>query len=211
MELRKMKINNSYFDVVSLEEYNKNKSVYDDKHTAIITDGYALPVLPKSDTESIGIRVMGLVNPFNPPVSIEDKEAYSLENAIDMSKPTNYREYIEATQKLKNVEREILLNVDNKTVPIIGNDDTPQMRGLKEAITRKNCDCDSYSHRFGSNYPNDKRALKDNDISMKKLIRFGNAMDMKMTLTIEDSNPDVPNPMGNPVKVILTGGDYSDD
>ena len=98
------------------------------------------------------------------------------------------------------------MNVDNVTTPSISPNDAPAMSGLKEAITLKHCDIDKYSDRFGSNFANEKRLLKDSEISLKKLIIYGNAMDIKMTLTMEDASSDVPNPMGEKVTVVLTGG-----
>ena len=45
---------------------------------------------------------------------------------------------------------------------------------------------------------------------MKKVIVYGNAMDMKISMTFEDASPDVPNPMGKKVTVVLTGGNEDD-
>ena len=213
MEIRKMKIDSEYVDVATIEEYARCPQIYDGQ-TAIMVEGYALPIIPVNDTRSIGIRVgAGLVMPYNLPQTEEDKEKYSLDNMIDMSHPENYQEVVEKTMQMRATEREILSTVDNKTSPTISPKDTPQMAALKTAIDMKNMDIDSYAHRFGSksNYANNKRLLcgqsansGQTDISLKKLVQFGNALDMKITLTIEDASPDVPNPMGHPISTVIT-------
>ena len=74
------------------------------------------------------------------------------------------------------------------------------MVALKEAIIAKHIDLDSYDYRFGqSNFPNDKRLLKKDSISLKKLVAYCNALDITATLTLKDANSDVPNPMGKEI------------
>jgi hypothetical protein len=212
MELRKMNINSQYYDVISYEDYAHNKDIYDPKHTAIMDTTYnvALPILPKLDDTSVGIRTEGtLVSLVKYPETAEDKRKYSLDNMIDMSNPRSYKEAIETSQKLKDVEREILLTVDNVTHPVVGSKDTPAMQGLKEAVSSKECDINSYSHRFGPNFANDKRILADNDVSIKKLIKYGNSMDIKISITFEDKDENVPNPIGKKITKVITGENVS--
>ena len=74
------------------------------------------------------------------------------------------------------------------------------MVALKEAIIAKHIDLDSYDYRFGeSNFPNDKRLLKKESISLKKLIAYCNALDINAILTLTDLSPDIPNPMGHDI------------
>ena len=38
--------------------------------------------------------------------------------------------------------------------------------------------------------------------------RMADALDMKLTLTLQDSKPDVPNPIGTAMSIDVTGGSY---
>lgn len=210
MEMRRVVLNNTMYDVATMREYAMSPDIYDDRTTAILSDGYVLPIISPTDN-SIGINMSGhMLCTVNLPESEEDKQTYSENNIIDMSRPKSYGEVMEKNHQLRDAEREILMNVDSITTPYISDRDTPAMRGLKESIIAKECDIDCYSGRFGANYPNEKRLLKEEDISMKKVIVYGNAMDMKISMTFEDASPDVPNPMGKKVTVVLTGGNEDD-
>ena len=79
------------------------------------------------------------------------------------------------------------------------------MKALKQAITAKNIDIDKYADRFGENFPNDKRKLKDEKITLFLLKRMAECLDMNVDLIISDKSPNVPNPIGIPIKVSLTG------
>ena len=103
-----------------------------------------------------------------------------------------------------NEERTILTTIDNVFAPEIYNNDTPEMKAMKQAILDKHIDLDKYEPRFGPNYNNDKRLLKKSSITFGKLRSICDALDMKVTMTIEDSSPDVPNPIGRSITVDLT-------
>ena len=83
--------------------------------------------------------------------------------------------------------------------------DTPAMRGLKEAMIAKNFDLDMYQDRFGVNYPNDKRQMNKDDITLKMLRRMASKTDIEVTITYRDKSPDVPNPIGREITVNITG------
>ena len=72
-------------------------------------------------------------------------------------------------------------------------------------INAKNIDIDKYADRFGENFPNDKRKLKDEKITLFLLKRMAECLDMNVDLIISDKSPNVPNPIGIPIKVSLTG------
>lgn len=219
LEMRKLKVDKNFFDLVSLEDYSNNPDMYDDKHTAIIDEKHnvALPVLTKTDTQSVGIRYGGLVSAVKLPETDEEHTKYSLDNPdniFDMSHPKNYKEVIETSQKLRDAERDILLTVENQTKAIITDEDTPAMQGLKEAVNAKKCDINSYSNRFGSNFSNDKRILNETDISLKKLIKYGDSMDIDIDIVFRDKGPDVPNPIGRTITKTITSdriGGISDE
>ena len=72
-------------------------------------------------------------------------------------------------------------------------------------IDVQNIDIDKYADRFGENFPNDKRKMKDDKITLFLLKRMAECLDMNVDLIISDKNPNVPNPIGMPIKVSLTG------
>ena len=120
------------------------------------------------------------------------------------------KEAIELQDRLHSAEREILTTVDSVFCPRITDADTPEMKGLKEAVTAKHIDLDKYEQRFGPNYNNDKRLFNRDSITMSKLKMMLNVLDMKGTLIIEDKADDVPNPIGRKIVVDLTENGYDD-
>lgn len=219
LEMKKLKIDQGFYDLVSLQDYSNNPDMYDDKHTAIIDEAnnVALPILTKTDDQSIGIRYGGLVSAVKLPETEEDRKKYSLnnpDNLFDMSHPESYKEVIETSQKLRDAERDILLTVENQTRAIVSDDDSPAMQGLKEAVNAKECDINSYAYRFGSNFSNDKRILSESDVSLKKLIKYGDSMDIDIDIIFRDKSPDVANPMGKTITKTITSdriGGISDE
>ena len=101
---------------------------------------------------------------------------------------------------------QILTDADNIYIPIIGDEDGPEMVALKTAIGSKKCDINKYAFRFGPNFLNNKRLLKEKNITLNKLILMADNLDMEAELILRDKNHDVPNPMGQEVHAILTGG-----
>ena len=86
-------------------------------------------------------------------------------------------------------------------------EDSNEMKGMKEAVIAKHIDLDKYEHRFGSNYNNDKRLFNKHTISLPMIKRLCNALDMKATLVIEDANSDVPNPIGKKITIDVISND----
>ena len=43
-------------------------------------------------------------------------------------------------------------------------------------------------------------------MTIKKMKGFADGLDMKMTLTIEDKDPNVPNPIGKPISIVINSG-----
>ena len=54
------------------------------------------------------------------------------------------------------------------------------MRAMKESILAKSIDLDKYKDRFGTNYPNDKRKMKDSDITLNMIERMCKNLDIKL-------------------------------
>lgn len=62
-----------------------------------------------------------------------------------------------------------------------------------------------------ANFNNDKRLIKKSSITFGKLRNICNALDIKATLTLEDKDDEVPNPMKTKINVCLTDGFNSDE
>lgn len=207
MSLQKAKIGDAIYDIISLEEFYKNPDMYG-QYTAINgDDGYLYPIRNKTDNRP-GFYVTGGMDFFKQP-TFGESSVYTQQNMINFEDATNLREIIKCQQKLQSSERSILTTIDNVFSPEIGENDTPEMIALKQAILDKHIDLDKYEPRFGPNYNNDKRLLKKSRITFDKLRFIADALDMKIGITIEDSSPDVPNPIGRVISAELTGNDMS--
>lgn len=213
MDMKKAKIAGKFMSVVSLDTYRSNPDIYSSNCTAIEIDdlGVVLPIIGKTDN-SVGISVSqnSLFDKVNMP-NEEDKEKYSVDNIIDLSKAKDMAELMKQQEVIKDIEYEMLTTVDNVFQPKIGENCSPAMRALKTAVLEKGIDINKYADRFGSNFNNDKRQYNKDTISMQMLERQCNGLDIKATLILEDASDDVPNPIGHKIVVELTeGGDISD-
>ena len=203
MSLQKANIGGFMYDVISLDEYYKNPELYNQYTAIMYGDGYVYPIRNRNDYRP-GFYVTGGFDFFKHPVG-EESAIYSQQNVIDFHNPTNYKELIQAQQKLASAERSILTTIDNVFTPEIDDNDTPEMKAIKQAILDKHIDLDKYEPRFGPNYNNDKRLLKKGSITFGKLRSICDALDIKATITFEDANADVPNPIGRVITTELTG------
>ena len=202
----RIQIDSKFLEVVPFDKYIENGQLYDPGTTAIQGEQYVYPVRSRTDTRP-GMYKYGEFYKFVDPQDDIDKEAYSVDNIIDFQNQTNIRGIIEQQNAMRDAERIILTTPDNIFVPNIKQDDSPVMKGLKTAVINKHIDLDKYGPRFGVNYNNDKRLFNNSTISLAKLEKIGKALDMKLTLVIEDANEDIPNPMGEKVVVELLAGD----
>lgn len=203
----KMNVNNKLCDVVTMKEFVEHGGIYDQQYTAmhIKEQGLVLPVIGKMDYQDgvTGMLPGKFVGFYNMPA---DTSSYLDTQIIDFRNAKSMKQIIETSSMVKNLENKILENSDNVTNVRIDESDTAEMAALKEAVNLKECDLNVYAGRFDGNFPNDRRILSDSSITLAKLKKFGNALDMKITLTIGDREGDVPNPIGKTLTVELTGG-----
>lgn len=204
MELKKGNIDGQLKDIVSSEEYNTNKNLYEPEFTAIEREDFVYPIRTRIDTKP-GYYPQGPIVIYKQPLP-EQESIYSINNIIDFSKTNNMKDLIEQSSNLKEMERQILTTPDNIYRPIIDEEDEPEMEGLKEAVIAKNIDIYKYKHRFPQ-FNNDIREFDKHSTTLSKLKRFGNALDLKITLVIEDKDPNVANPMGIKIIKPLNGED----
>jgi hypothetical protein len=149
MPIKKARIGDTIYDVVTIDEYNQHPEFYRSGPSAIEGgDGYLYPIRTNNNDMRPGFIDVGPMQFFNPPRGPECP-IYSDRNVIDFSKASSIKDVIAAQNKLAESERAILTNIENVFVPPVNHDDTPEMSLLKEAITDKQIDIDKYEGRFG--------------------------------------------------------------
>ena len=212
------KLNNKMYDVITPEEYAKSPDIYNSTFTALSYDelGVVLPIRNRLDiVNEVGVYPTREVNIINTQNINED---YSSNRVLDLNSG-NMREVLSKSEVIKSMESEILTSSDNVYCPKIREEDSPALKAIKNAAGMKSCDLDSYAYRFGSNYNNDIRHLKNLGegkgkkvkISLDKLVSIADKLDMSVQLVIEDKSPDVPNPMKDKVVVLLNGTEEEGD
>ena len=136
--------------------------------------------------------------PFNPTNkrkgSLVTLLTRDIDDSIDLMKMPffNNPSYYTSYYLDRNVKR-YLSNDGN--IQIEGEEEDPNV--IEEAVMRK-IDRNSPTITCYGN-ANDKRLLKKDSISLKKLVAYCNALDITATLTLKDANSDVPNPMGKEI------------
>ena len=204
----KAKIKNVMYDVCTLEQYTQNPNQYLKNHTAIVEEDYLYPVLSATQIGP-GVHVNpGMISYFQTPT--DNIEEYKKENAIRFDDVKDIATMIDKLEAVKKIEDDVLTSADNIFSVKIKPGDTPEMVALKTAVNEKKIDLDKYEHRFGSNYHNDKRLFNKPSISLGMLKRVTSALDMQVTMTIEDA-PDAPNPIGRKIEVQLNGKDFEEE
>lgn len=207
MSLEKAKIGDAVYDVISIEEYYRDPNAYGSYTSIKGNDGYIYPIRTKTDNRP-GFYPTGGLDFFKIPTGGESG-IYTQHNIINFKDASSLREVILCQQKLMSAEKSILTSIDNLFTPEIHENDTPEMKAMKQAIIDKRIDLDKYEPRFGPNYNNDKRLLKKNSITFGKMRDISNALDIKVSIVIEDAAPDVPNPIGRVITAELTGPSMS--
>lgn len=212
VDKQEIMIDGKLMEVAPIDKYIKNPNAYLGGYTAIDAGlPYIYPVISINSTKP------GVVIRKNAPFVYvrkpqeEEAEQYKRDNMIDYSKARNYREFLEAQNMVRELEKDILTSPDSIYTPPEDPEDSAAMTAMKQAVTEKHIDLDKYEPRFGANYNNDKRTFNKNTISLAKIIRICNALDIKATLTLEDQMDEdgnmPPNPIGRAISVELTSGD----
>lgn len=129
---------------------------------------------------------------------------YEPKKIIDFSNKDSMKEILEKEDTLTKMSEPWITSPDNITIFPVSADDQPEMKGLKLALNAKNIDFDKYAPRFGANFPNDKRQLKNSSATLNIIKRFCENLDMDCELVFKDKSIDVPNPMKREIRVSLT-------
>jgi hypothetical protein len=143
--------------------------------------------------------------------SAEEEDDYVPNKIIEFDNTDNIKKILESQAQLSKLAEPWITNPDNITFVSISESDRPEVVGLKTAINEKHIDIDKYASRFGENFPNDKRQLRNESLTLKMVERFANNLDMEAVLIFRDKNPNVPNPIGREISVSLTDGYINDD
>lgn len=207
--MKKIKMGRTIRDVISHEEYIRRVNLNPDlmnelaDDTAIEMDGHVYPINRQYSPNVVGMWDGGQVMVYTSPQEHINDPDYDAKNIIDFENVSGLRDSIEKQAELERAERSILISPDNIFAPVIKDTDTPEMRLLKESITRKRIDIDAYKPRFGSDFNNDKRLFEQSSITIFKLKKMCDNFDMKCSLVIEDKK-NAPNPIGEKLVAYIT-------
>lgn len=237
MNQRNIRINNVLYEVIDMEQFIQSpEGMYDINFIAILfkeqvdiynnmIPSFVLPFRTQAEYSKgipgiYGIStnedltpIFNVIFPYHYENStiIFDRQEYLAQNMLDTSNVNNMKELIEMDAKYREFEFDIITASDNSIILKITPNDTAEMAAFKQAINDKHIDLDKYRARFGKTYPNDKRSLINGDsITFTKLKEYADALDMAITLSIDNVSPNVPNPMSHPITVQITGARAND-
>ena len=210
VSITKAAINGQVVDVIDYDEYSSHIDCYSGRNdVAIPVDMRGREILlPVKGRYSSNVTLPGVYNAGCVDFLIYPDEAfaerYIPKDFISMSNTDDIRELIKNGDAARKLDEPFITSPDSITCIPIKETDQPEMKGLKMALNAKNIDIDKYAARFGDNYPNDKRQLKNSNATLKIIKRFCENCDMEAILTFRDKNPNVPNPMNTEITVSLT-------
>lgn len=201
------------YNVLEYDEYIQSKALLDMSNIAVAEkdDNGSVTLYPyrgeyvEGKSTQPGIYSAGSLD-FEVDPKESEKENYKDIPIITISSNDDIQSILEKENVLSKLAEPWITSPDNITQIAIKDNDEPGMKLLKTAINNKQCDIDRYSQRFGQNFPNDKRQLKNTSATLKIIKRYCDNLDMEAILTIKDRDPGVPNPMKHPVSISLTSG-----
>lgn len=207
------------FGVFSEEYYKSHMDILkDDDHCAVEINrngkNYILPILSTMNSaDNPGIySADGKISFINYP-SKEDEKAYMPEgdDVLTFDDFDSLQTISDAKKKLDESINKLIETTDGSSIyrPPLLESDSAEMRAMKECIIAKNIDLDKYKDRFGANYPNDKRKLKDDNITLNMISRMCENLDIRLDLVFSDASGEIPNPMDKVVKANIIPGDGS--
>ena len=209
-------LNGTQLGSFTLEHFKSNMAVLkDDDHCAVEIKrndkDYFLPIRTNfSNIDKPGVYCSdGKISMITYP-NEEEENIYMPEgeSVISFSDHNTLQSLSDAKRKLDESINK-LLEVDSGDVyrPPLLETDSAEMRAMKECIIAKNIDLDKYKDRFGANYPNDKRKLKDDNITLNMISRMCENLDIKLDLVFTDANDNVPNAMNKVIRANIIPGD----
>ena len=216
MDYKRADIGGVLTDIMPMEQYLDNQDVYATSNVAMVCerDGkkYVLPARKATDLRP-GYYTQGsnCVAFARLPSSDCDTNYNYDDVVIDFSKEKTIQGIMEKQNQCRNIEYANLCNPDSIFIPAIDQDDSPLMKGFKEATIAKHFDISKYKDRFGANYLNDIRQYQKNDITIKMIERICDNIDQDVYVTFKDKPGDIPNPMGREITVKITGNGNNEE
>jgi hypothetical protein len=216
MDYKRATINGTLTDIVDGDYYMNNQSVYANANVAMVSehDGkkYVLPVRKSTDLRPGYFTYGSNCTAFAKYPKPNEEEQYLYEDTvIDFGESKTIQDIIEKQNQCRDIEYINLCNAEDIFIPTIGPDNTPLMKGFKEATISKHFDITKYKDRFGPNYLNDIRQYNKNDITIKMVERIADNVDMDVYVTFKDKPGDIPNPMGREITVKITGNSNAEE
>lgn len=210
VKVKKAAANGQIYDMVTYDEYSAEPDQYLERTGVGILSEYKgeellLPLRDKYNGQPIspGVYNAGPVDFIVYPDEIS-RPKYVPSKVAEFSNLMSIKDIINSAEIAKRLDEPFITTPDNITRISIEPEDQPEMRALKMALNEKNIDIDKYAGRFGDNFPNDKRQLKNNGATLNIIKRFCKNCDMEALITLRDKSPDVPNPMNTEITISLT-------
>jgi len=210
IDFKKIVIDGKNISVVSKSEFErmyKNKSL--DTDIAVeYNNKYVLPYAKRpKNNEPCAIPNSTVIRAILPTTK-EDMEKYSVKRIINFNSSSSFKDVLDNVYKIKE-EKNAGLSIVNDCLHLnVYEEDTPELKIIKQAINDKHIDPDSYKNKFpsSSDFNNDMRALKspsNHSISFFKAKRILNSFDIDGEFIIRDKK-DAVNPIGKEYRIKLT-------
>lgn len=208
IDFKKIVIDGKNMTVVSLPEFwrmYKNKTLDDD--IAVEFNKYVLPYSKNVKATPCAVPTDAVIGGIMP-ITEEDKEKYSAKRIVNFSSSSSFKDVLNNVYKIKEEKNAGLTVVNDCLHLTVYDEDTPELKIIKNGINDKHIDPDSYKNKFPSNsdFNNDMRALKspsNHSISFFKAKRILNSFDIEGEFIIRDKKGAV-NPMGKEYSIKLT-------
>ena len=208
--VRRAVSNGQVYEMIDYEDYASNPAKF------LGRNDVAIAMEHKGETVLLPLRDECNDNPISPGVynagpidfvsmpNDAEMQRYVPGKVVTINNLSTIQDIIKSGEELRRLDEPFITTPDEITQIPIKIDDQPEMKCLKMALNEKHMDIDKYAGRFGSNFPNDKRQLKNDSVTLNIIKRFCANMDMEAILILKDKSPDVPNPIGREISVSLT-------
>jgi len=175
-------------------------------NNALIYDNYVLPIRGANDSKPgvYGYSPNAMCVTIKEPQTEEEIQEYGMDGVIDLDSSRSILELSERATLVRKMEEDIMTNTGDAFYLPYCEDDTPTMRGFKEAVNLKGVDISAYRSRFDQPN-NDIRMMKRPSITLVKLIDMMNVFDIQGVLILKDKDGCV-NKMSKEIVIPLNEG-----
>lgn len=201
--------------IYNVIEFNDINFLFDVINTAGPTAvHYSNCILPIRMVDGIkpGFYTDGIFYRVLLPTSEEEYQIYSDSHLAYFGNAETFQDVLHAKEKIYEDEYKHLISSDDIFAPPIDQtNDTALMYAVKSAITAKQCNINNYAERFGSDFNNDKRKFNGHSITAGKAESILSNTDVRVTLVVQDMNPNVANPIGKTLVFPWIGDGVNDE